>query len=266
MRDGVSIGARWDGGGQNARLRQAFDTGLIDFVEANYPVGSGPDCDPSMGIPVYVHSPANSVASPTGLNRHICEQVKAAATRFDSPWIGEHLCATGPEAQSRLGYIVNPILDPRLADVAVENARALQRYYGRPLALELGPQYQRVGEMPSEMHFLGDVARRADCHIVLDIAHYTASNRNLRRSEDYGLDALDPERSVEIHLAGLRTGKDRSYWHDAHERLPDDGMVAMAKDLAGRLPNLRAITFEHEGKAPEADFFAFLTRLREELS
>ena len=261
----VQLGVRWDDDSQNPRLRRARDAGLLDYVEANYPIA--PQENPEIGgVPTFVHSPTNAVASPAGLNRALCEQIRGAAERFASPWVGEHLCATGPEQIGRLGYIVNPILHPALADVAATNARALAAYYGRPVALELGPHYQRVGDYASEMHFLGDVAERADCLVLLDIAHWSASNRNLRRAADYGLDAIDPARVVELHLAGLRAGRSGEYWHDAHERLPDEELLALVLFLARTLPNVRALTFEHAPDAPEADLVATLERLRKELS
>ncbi len=80
------------------------------------------------------------------------------------------------------------------------------------------------------------------------------------------LSELDGERIVELHLAGLRPGRNGEFLHDAHERLPDDAMVDLAASLVRRLPAVRAVTFEHDGSANEQEFLGFLRRLRKVLS
>lgn len=259
------IGARRDDPTQTARLVRAAESGLIDYVEANYPIGKHEQ--PQVGaLPVFVHCPANPTASVHGVNRHLARQVRDAAERYDSPWIGEHLCWLGPEPEGRVGYIVNAIRDRDVAAVAVENVSELQRYYGRSIALELGPHYDHLGDYPSELHFVNDIACRAETLLLLDVAHWTASNRNLGRAEDYGLDVLDAERIVELHIAGLRPGRAGSSWHDAHDLLPEAALREMTKHLATTLPNLKAVTFEHAPGAPEAEFLSFLETLRATLS
>lgn len=261
----LMIGARRDDASQHARLTRAAERGLIDYVEANYPIGKHEQPQVA-NLPVFVHCPANPVASAHGVNHRLARQVRDAAERYDSPWIGEHLCWLGPEAEGRVGYIVNPIRDHDVATVAVENLRALQRYYGRPIALELGPHYDHLGDYESELHFVNDIACRSEALLLLDVAHWTASNRNLGRAEDYGLDALDPGRVVELHIAGVRAGKDGRSWHDAHDLLPEPALREILQHLIATLPSVKAVTFEHAPDAPEDDFLAFLESLRASLS
>ena len=84
----------------------------------------------------------------------------------------------------------------------------LRDYYGRPVALELGPIYTAATGFESEMHFLGWVAEAADTFVILDLAHWQIANRNLDRPGDYGLDAIDPARIIELHVAGMRPSAD----------------------------------------------------------
>ncbi len=258
----VALGARWDEPTQNERLRRAFEDGLIDYVEANYPIPRGSEPDVGDDTPVLVHCPVNPLASAHGFNRKLAAQVRAAAERYDSPWIGEHLCWLGAGAEGRLGYILNPIFCDATRDVAVENIRALSAFYGRPVALELAPVYGMTGTFASEVHFLASVAEQADARIIFDVAHWTASNRNLGRPPEYGLDAIPKPRIIELHIAGIRPGRGARFWHDSHGDLPEAGMIELVRELARTLPSLRAVTFEHLEGADEGDFRRTLETLR----
>jgi uncharacterized protein (UPF0276 family) len=262
----ILLGARWDEPSQNPRLNRAREAGLIDYIEANYPITSAEGPDLEVPTPVFVHCPVNPIASPHGYNRQLASVIKQAADRYDSPWIGEHLCWAGPEDEGRLGYIITPILCDEAHQIAVENILEIKDFYGRPLALELAPQYAPTGTFPSEMHFLAAVARDSDAHILLDVAHWTASNRNLGRPADYGLDALDFNRIIELHVAGVRCGKSSPFWHDSHGDVPDEEILSLSESLLHSLPALRAITFEHDEIAFEDDLFAVLEHLRRMLN
>ncbi len=256
------LGARWDEPCQDLRLRQAYEDGLIDFVEASYPIIPGKPPGVGTEVPVYVHCPINPIASPQGVNRELAAQVRKAADEFNSPWIGEHLCWAGPGREGRLGYIITPILCDAFVEVAIKNARELFLYYGRPIALEWAPVYQRTGDMISEIHFHQAVAEGADCLVIFDVAHWLASNRNLGRPDDYGMNVLQQERIVELHVAGIRPSSCGHYWHDSHERVPDDTIIGFTTDMVRSLPALRAVTFEYDQSAPDSDFFHTLERLR----
>lgn len=257
------IGVRWDTPAQDSRIDRAHRSQLLDYVEVNLPLAPGHAPRFSAEIPILAHCPINPLASPCGVNMRLAEEVRAAAEAWNSPWIGEHLCWAGPGAEGRLGYIVTPILCEDFVEVAIRNVRSLVGFYGRPVALELGPVYQHVGNLPSEMHFLSAVASGAECQIILDVAHWSASNRNLSRPLDFGLDFLPKERVVELHIAGIRPSSAGRWWHDCHDVVPPDDLMDFAINLLRDLPKVRAITFEHSEGAPETDFMQTLARLKE---
>lgn len=262
----VRLGVRWDSPSQNERVRRAEQAQLVDYVEANFPIAPGDLPQVGDDLPLLVHCPINPVASPHGVNLRLAEQVRAAADFWGSPWVGEHLCWAGPGSEGRLGYIVTPILCQEFVDVAARNARCLATFHGRPLALELGPVYQQTGNIESEMHFLAAVAEAADCKIIFDLAHWTASNRNLQRSARYGLDVLPRGRVVELHVAGVRPSANGRWWHDCHDIPPPRELLSMIPDLLGAFPSIRAVTFEHAEDAPEEDLMRSLECLRRALS
>ena len=258
----LQLGVRWDEPSQDVRLNRAFRAGLLDYVEANYPITPGhpPQVDPA--IPIYVHCPVNPIASPQGVNWRLAAQVREAAEQYRSPWVGEHLCWAGPGAEGRLGYIVTPLLSEEFQKVAADNTRKLSDYYGRPVALELAPVYQHTGTIDSEVHFLSKVAEEADALIILDVAHFTASNRNLARPMDFGLSTINPQRIVELHVAGIRPSGSGRHWHDSHDRVPEPAILELVQHLIRTLPALRAVTFEHAEESPESELVSTLEALR----
>ncbi len=141
------------------------------------------------------------------------------------------------------------------------NVRGLTEYYGRPIALELGPIYMGATGCESEIHFLRDVAVETDSQVILDVTHWQIANRNLNRPAEYGLDVFPADRVVELHVAGMRLGSDDRHWHDAHYLLPSDEVYDLTERLVNELPNLRAVTFEHQSDGPEDEFVQALERL-----
>ena len=254
---GVRIGARWDDPAQNERIARAYKRGQIDYIEVNYPIPFG--AEPSaLGIPILAHTSSNPTCSAEGVNLNIARRIKEGADASNSPWIGEHLSWLGTAPTGSLGYQINPLFTEEFEQIAVLNVIHLRDYYERAIALELGPIYISSTQYPSEMHFLGAVAKDADTKVILDVTHWQIANRNLERPVDFGLDAIDPERIVELHVAGMRCGSDGRIWHDAHERPPNDEVLAITANLVRDLPVLETVTLEHNPAAPEEDFYRCL--------
>ena len=255
----VMLGARWDDPIQNERIAKAGDRGLIDYTEVNYPIPF--DSDPqALGLPILAHSSSNPTCSVHGVNPSVAKFVRDGAKASDSPWVGEHLTWLGSAATGSLGYQINPLFTRDFAAVAASNVRALRDYYGRQIALELSPIYVAATDLESEMHFLADVAEASDTLIILDVTHWQIANLNLNRPPDYGLDALPPERIVELHVAGMRLGSD-GFWHDSHQDQPNQSVLDYTARLVADLPALRVVTFEHSPQADDGAFFETLDAL-----
>jgi uncharacterized protein (UPF0276 family) len=252
----IKIGARWDDPAQDERIKEAYRQDLIDYIEVNYPIPFGADPD-SLQIPVLAHTSSNPTCSAEGVNLNVARRVKEGADTANSPWIGEHLSWLGTAATGSLGYQINPLFTEEFERLTVLNVQRLREFYERPVALELGPIYIDATGFPSEMHFLGAVANDADTKVIVDVTHWQIANRNLERTTDYGLDAIDPARIVELHVAGMRQGSD-GFWHDAHDLPPNEEVLAITADLVRSLPALETVTFEHNPTAPEEDFFRCL--------
>lgn len=257
----VILGARWDEPDQNDRFAEANRRGLVDYAEVNFPIPFHAD-PATLDVPIIAHTSSNPTCSVHGINRKVAELVRSGATNADSPWIGEHLTWLGSAPSGSLGYQINPLFTAEFRDIAARNIGKLKEFYDRPLALELSPIYTAPTGYESEMHFLADVAEMTDSSIILDVTHWQIANRNLGRDAKFGVDALPADRIIELHIAGMRQGSD-GFWHDAHQELPLDEIYDLVAEFSVNLPALRAVTFEHRGDAPEAEFYAGLERLRD---
>ena len=118
-----------------------------------------------------------------------------------------------------------------------------QAMLGGPFLFETGVNYFRP--RPDEMRdgiFFAEVARRANCGILLDLHNIWANARNGRQPVESLLAYLPLERVWELHVAGGISHQE--YWLDAHDGGVPDPVIAIARDLVPHLPNLGAIIFE----------------------
>ncbi len=257
----VRIGARWDDASQNDRFCKARALGLLEYVEVNYPIS--PVEDPTViGLPIVAHTSNNALCSAFGLDPEVVVRVRDSAQAVNSPWVGEHLALLGPSRTGALGYVINPLFTQEFADIAIQNVRRLAAEYRKPLALELGPLYtEPVGDFRSELEFLGHVANAADASIILDLTHWTVSNKNLRRSLLFGLEHLPLERVIEIHIAGMRKNLTQDVWYDAHGQPLSAEILGLLGQIRSRLPNLQAVTLEQSLDRSEDEFLSALKEI-----
>jgi uncharacterized protein (UPF0276 family) len=81
--------------------------------------------------------------------------------------------------------------------------REAQERLGRRIAIENVSSYVRfVGDELSEGEYLAAVSREADCGILLDLNNLFVNAHNHGDDADAAVDALDPLRVFQIHLAG----------------------------------------------------------------
>jgi len=162
---------------------------------------------------------------------------------LSAPWTSEHLSVQEDDEGGSLGFL----MPPPQTDVWVERAAAhvaqRQMLLGRPFAFETGVNYFRPQK--NEMRdgaFFAEVARRADCGVLLDLHNIWANARNGRQSVDALLADLPLERVWELHVAGGLSHN--GYWLDAHHGATPEAVLAIARELAPHLPNLGAIIYE----------------------
>ena len=185
------------------------DSHAIDWLEIiteNYLVPGGKPLHYLERIrsrfPLVMHGVSLSIGSTDPIDREYLAGVRALARRIEPAWISDHLCWTGVEGRNVHDLLPLPYTEEALACV-VDRVRQVQDLLGRQILLENVSSYltYRSSEM-TEWEFLSEVARRADCSILLDInnIHVSAVNHGFDASQY--LNAIPRERVRQFHLAG----------------------------------------------------------------
>jgi uncharacterized protein len=189
-----------------ALLEEPHRVDWLEIITENYLVPGGKPLDYLERIrnrfPVVMHGVSLSIGSTDPIDRDYLAEVRQLARRIEPEWISDHLCWTGVEGGNVHDLLPLPYTEEALACV-VARVGEVQDLLGRQILLENVSSYltYRASEM-TEWEFLTEVARRADCAILLDInnIHVSAVNHGFDASRY--LRSIPKERVRQFHLAG----------------------------------------------------------------
>lgn len=152
--------------------------------------------------PMVMHGVSMSIGSADSLNRDYLQQVKQLAADLEPAWISDHLCWTQAGGTNTHDLMPLPYTEEAL-DHVVQRVKQVQDILDRRLLLENVSSYVTYTDScMNEWQFLAEIARRADCLILLDINNIFVSAFN------HGFDPLDYinaipiDRVQQFHLAG----------------------------------------------------------------
>jgi uncharacterized protein (UPF0276 family) len=181
----------------------------VDWFEAiseNYMVPGGRPLHMLMRVrerwPVALHGVSLSVGSTDPLDLAYLDRLKALAERVEPAWISDHLCWTGVNGVNLHDLLPLPYTEEAL-DHVVSRVAQIQERLGRQILLENVSSYVTFAHSAvPEWEFLAEVARRADCLLLLDVNNIHVSAFNNEFDPIAYLDAVPAERVRQIHLAG----------------------------------------------------------------
>ncbi|MHB8416980.1 MAG: MNIO family bufferin maturase [Myxococcales bacterium] len=155
-------------------------------------------------FPVVLHGVSLSIGSTDPLDRRYLRELRALADRIEPAWMSDHLCWGSVGGRHAHDLLPLPLTEESLR-LTVERVGRVQEALGRPFLLENVSSYLtfRQDVIP-EWEFLAEVAKRADCGILLDVNNVYVSAHNHGFSAETYLAALPPSRIGQIHLAGHR--------------------------------------------------------------
>lgn len=190
-------------------------------------------------MPVVLHGVSLSIGSTDPLSERYLALLERLVARIDPAMVTDHLCWGSHGNRYLHDLFPLPYTDESLAHV-VSRVEAVQERLGRRLLLENPSSYVAFADSTmTEWDFLSELARRADCGILLDINNVYVSARN------FGFNALDylsgiaPDRVGQFHLAG-HSDKGR-YLLDTHdEAVPPSvwELYRVALRRFGQVPSL----------------------------
>jgi uncharacterized protein (UPF0276 family) len=208
--------------------------------------------------PVSLHGVGLGLGSVVGVDPWHLERLAALVQRVE-PWlVSDHACfaraplAGRPAAVHAADLLPIPFSREAL-DVLCRNVQQVQERLRRPLLVEnLSSYLECPGQEMDEAQFLGELARRSGCRLLLDVNNLYVNARNaaLRGEADDPLtavrrtiEALDPAHVGEIHLAGHTEVMDagtRMVIDDHGSRVCDEvwALYAHACERLGPVPTL----------------------------
>lgn len=152
-------------------------------------------------VPVVLHGVSMGPGSVQAPSLPYLRTLRALCDWIEPAWISDHLCwgaAGGHQAHELLPL---PYTEEALA-VVVQHVQQAQEVLGRRLLLENVSSYVSfTASTMSEWEFLTEVARRADCLVLLDVNNIIVSAHNHGFSPQQYLAGIDPARVWQLHLA-----------------------------------------------------------------
>jgi uncharacterized protein (UPF0276 family) len=169
--------------------------------------------------PVVLHGVSLSIASTDPLDAQYLADLAALARDVEPAWVSDHLCWGTAHGINAHDLLPVPYTEEALAHVA-RRVEAVQETLGRRILLENPSSYLRFrGDDMAEHEFLAELARRADCGILLDVNNVFVSAHNHGFDPHDYIAAMPAERVGQIHLAGhTEEGALLIDTHDGHVR------------------------------------------------
>lgn len=195
-------------------LTGEIDVDFVEVVTENFfgPGGGVPGGRPRAvlervrsQVPVVLHGVSLGVGSVDATAPEYLRALRAVVDWIEPALVSDHLCWGSVGGHYAHDLLPLPYREDAI-EVAVRNVTRAQEALGRQILLENVSSYvgQAGGTMP-EWEFLVEVARRADCLVLLDVNNIVVNAKNHGfRALDYleGVAAGAGERVWQFHLAG----------------------------------------------------------------
>ncbi len=235
-------------------LHHRPDVDWFEVLTENYMVAGGKPRYYLQAIgeqyPLVMHGVSMSIGSTEPLDRDYLKALKALANDVQPKWISDHICWTSIHGINSHDLLPLPYTRETVRHVA-DRVRQVQECLGRRILLENVSSYlsYQHSEM-NEWEFLSEVAAEADCLILLDVNNIYVSARNHGFEPLDYLNAVDPKRVQQIHLAGHSDFGD--YVIDTHDHDVPDPVWRLYEAALERLGPVSSM-IERDGHIPEFD-------------
>jgi uncharacterized protein len=207
--------------------------------------------------PVVLHGVSLSIGSSDPLDFDYLRELRSLAVRARPAWISDHFCWTGVGGKNAHDLLPLPYTEETIGHV-VARVRTVQEFLERPLVLENVSSYltYRDSQIP-EWLCLAEIARRADCFLLLDVNNVYVSAFNHRFDPLEYLRGMPLDRVVQFHLAGhtdngthLLDTHDHPIgdpvWHLYREAVRRFGPLSTLIERDDRIPELAEVAAEAE--------------------
>lgn len=171
-------------------------------------------------VPVALHGVSLSIGSVDPISQEYLAYLKKLSREIEPLWVSDHLCWTTYQGKNLHDLLPLPYTEEAI-ELVSRKITQVQDILGRQILLENVSSYlQFASSSMPEWEFLGEIVRRADCGILLDVNNIYVNSVNHNFNPLMYLQHLPRERVCQIHLAG-HTVKD-GYLIDTHDNFVCD--------------------------------------------
>ncbi|MGA7437823.1 MAG: DUF692 domain-containing protein [Luteibacter sp.] len=213
----------------------------VDFVEViseNFMVDGGQPRDILRRVrekhPVAMHGVSMSIGSSDGLDRAYLRRLRALADEIEPLFVSDHLSWSRVAGFSSHDLLPVPYTTEAL-EMVCRNIDMAQEALGRPMLFENPSSYVAFeGAEMAEWEFMGAMAKRTGCGLLLDVNNVYVSAHNHGFDAHAFLCGIPAVHVRQIHLAGHTEGP--GLLIDTHDQpVCDDvwSLYATARSLLG---------------------------------
>lgn len=212
-------------------------------------------------FPMVMHGVSLSIGSIDPLDQDYLDGLKTLAERVDPAWISDHLCWTGVDGVNLHDLLPLPYTEEALTHV-VERIGQVQDHLGRRIALENASTYVTFNHSEmTEWEFLAEMAKRADCDLLLDVNNIYVSGFNHEFDPIDFIEGLPAERIIQIHLAGHEHNE--THIVDTHDAPVIEAVWSLYAETIRRLGPITTMIERDADIPPFADMEAELDNARD---
>jgi uncharacterized protein (UPF0276 family) len=199
---------------------------------------------------LFLHGVSLSLGGTSAFSPAYLDELRRLVVDFEPDVVSDHLSFS--EVGPVHGHDLWPLPRTEEAlDHVVARVSFVQEYLGRRIAVENISSYLSVGPSDlTEEDFLAELARRADCLLLLDVNNIVVSAHNQGFDPVAYLERIPVDRVAYMHVAGhsVRQG----YRFDDHASLPNDEVLQLLTRARERFPKVPCI-FEWDENLPSLD-------------
>jgi uncharacterized protein (UPF0276 family) len=206
--------------------------------------------------PMALHGVSLSIGSIDPLDPVYLGELKALIERVQPMWVSDHLCFTGLRGTNMHDLLPLPYTEEALDHVA-ERVMRVQDRLGRRLVLENVSSYVTYSASElTEWEFIAELARRADCEILLDVNNVFVSAFNHEFDAMEFMRGMPRERVRQFHLAGHT--HNGSHIVDTHDHPIVPGVWELYAEAVRLFPGVPTMIERDANIPPYAELLAEL--------
>jgi len=210
--------------------------------------------------PVVLHGVSLSIGSSDPLDEAYLTRLATLISEVEPAIVSDHLCWSSFGGHSAHDLWPLPYTEQSLAHV-VSRVQHVQDRLGRRILLENPSSYVVFAASEiAEAEFLAEVARRADCGILLDVNNVFVSATNHGWDARAYLAAIPAERVGQIHLAGHTDHA--THLLDTHDQPISDAVWELYATAVARFSGVATMIERDDHIPPLPELVSELDRAR----